>query len=182
MLINSSNLFASFIFNIIGAWVEKKLGKLVGVKPGSEMIKAISLARKSKTKIALIDQDIEITLARISKTFSWKEKLNLVIDLLKGLFFKKRELKALGIKNLDLTKVPSKTLIKKLTQRVKQRYPNLHKVLVEERNNVMAKNLQHIMGEYPDKKILAVIGAGHEEELIELIKKPDISYSFKIKQ
>lgn len=171
-----------FIFNIIGAWVEKKLGKLVGVKPGSEMIKAISLARKSKTKIALIDQDIEITLARISKTFSWKEKLNLVIDILKGLFFKKRELKALGIKNLDLSKVPSKTLIKNLTKRVKQRYPNIHKVLVEERNHVMAKNLQKIMQEYPDKKILAIIGAGHEEELLELIKKPQITYSFKIKQ
>ena len=28
-----------YLINIIGAYIEKKLGKLVGVKPGSEMIK-----------------------------------------------------------------------------------------------------------------------------------------------
>src|SRR3989338_559962 len=59
-----------FIFSLIGAWAEKKLGKLVGVAPGSEMKKAIMLARKNKLKIALIDQDIEITLRRFSKALT----------------------------------------------------------------------------------------------------------------
>ena len=55
-------------------------------------------------------------------------------------------------------------------------------MLVEERNNVMAANLRKIMQRYPDKKIVAIIGAGHEEELLELIKaEPRITYSFKIR-
>ena len=53
-----------FIFSLIGAWAEKKLGDMVGVAPGSEMKNAIGLARKNNIKIALIDQDIEITLKR----------------------------------------------------------------------------------------------------------------------
>ena len=65
-----------FIFSLIGAWAEKKLGKLVGVSPGSEMKIAVKLARKHKIKLALIDQDIEITLQRLSKTLTWKEKWN----------------------------------------------------------------------------------------------------------
>ncbi len=170
-----------FIFNIIGAWVERKLGKYVGVKPGSEMLKAIELARKSKSKIALIDQDIEITLHKLSQSITWKEKWHFIADILKGVFFRKSELRKIGIKKLDLTKVPSKTIIKRLTKQVEERYPNIYKVLVEERNEIMASNLSRLMNENPDKLILAVIGAGHEEEMLKLIKKPDITYSFEVK-
>ena len=38
------------------------------------------------------------------------------------------------------------------------------------------------MEEHQDKKILAIIGAGHEEDIIDIIKKPQISYSVKIGQ
>jgi len=171
-----------FLFNIIGAWIEKKLGKMVGVEPGSEMMTAINLAKKHNIKIELIDQDIELTLQRISKELTWKERLNFVIDILKGIFLRKSELRKLGITNIDLTRVPSKSLIKKLTKIMKERYPGLYRVLVEERNNVMAANLKKIMEDFPDKKIVAVIGAGHEDELMDLIKEsPEITYSFKIR-
>ena len=160
-----------YLFNLIGAWIEKKLGNLVGVKPGSEMLTAIRLAKEYKAKIALVDQDIEITLARLSKGITWREKFRFIWDLIRSPFTGKRELKRLGISKIDLTKVPSKTVIRKLTKYVKKRYPNVYRVLVEERNKVIAKNLAFLMGRYPDKKILAVIGAGHEEEVIELVKK-----------
>ena len=170
-----------FIFNIIGAWVERKLGKYVGVKPGSEMLKAIELANKNKIRIALIDQDIEITLKKLSNAITWKEKWHFIVDILKGIFFRKSELKKFGIARLDLTKVPSNKLIKKLTQEVKKCYPGIYKVLVEERNEIMASNLSKIMKEHPDRLILGVVGAGHEEEMLRMIKKPDITYSFEVK-
>jgi pheromone shutdown protein TraB len=44
----------------------------------------------------------------------------------------------------------------------------------------MAENLRKIMETYSDKKILAIIGAGHEEDILGLIKKPSISYSFSV--
>jgi len=165
-----------FIFSLIGAWAEKKLGKLVGVAPGSEMKKAIMLARKNKLKIVLIDQDIEITLRRFSKALTWKEKWNFIADIVKQIFAGNREIE------FDLTKVPDRKTIRKLIGKVKIRYPNIYKVLIEERNEVMAKNLEKIMEEHQDKKILAIIGAGHEEDIIDIIKKPQISYSVKIGQ
>ena len=163
-----------FIFSLVGAWAEKKLGKIVGVAPGSEMKKAVRLARKNDMKVALIDQDIEITLKRFSKSLTWKEKWNFIVDVLKAIFVRKK------IIEFDLTKVPSKKVIKKLVGQVKKRYPNIYKVLIEERNHVMADNIKKIMETYPDKKILAIIGAGHEDDILELIKKPSISYSFRI--
>ncbi len=163
-----------FIFSLIGAWAEKKLGKMVGVAPGSEMKIAVRLARKYNVQIALIDQDIEITLKRFSKSLTWKEKWNFIADILKAIFMRKKVIE------FDLTKVPSKKVIKKLVDEVKKRYPNIYKVLIEERNEVMANNLKRIMELNPEKKILAVVGAGHEDDILELIKKPSISYSFKI--
>jgi len=163
-----------YIFSLIGGWAEKKLGDLVGVSPGSEMRKAILMAKKNKKKIALIDQDIEITLKRFSETLSWKERWNFFVDIVKAFIFRKKEI------DFDLTKVPSKEIIKKLIDKVKKRYPNIYKVLIEERNIVLAQNISNLMQENPDKKILAIIGAGHEEDILKMIKKPDISFTVSI--
>lgn len=168
-----------FIFSLIGAWVENKLGKHVGVMPGSEMLEAMKLAKKNNIKVALIDQDIEVTLKRFSKALSWKERWHFIVDLFKGLVLRKKEKIT-----FDLTKVPEKKLIKKLIGIVKKRYPNIYRVLVEERNEVMAKRLAVLMKRHPDAAIVAVVGAGHEEEIIDMIKKRlnkiDVSYSFTI--
>ena len=163
-----------FVFSLIGAWAGKKLGKMVGVMPGSEMKKAVKLAKKNKIKIALIDQDIEITLRKFSKSLTWKEKWNFFADVVKAVFSKKKTIE------FDLTKVPSKKVIKKLVGQVKKRFPNVYNVLIEERNHIMAENLRKIMEMHPDKKILAIVGAGHEDDILNLIKSPSISYSFSV--
>ena len=59
-----------FIFSLLGSWAERKLGKIVGVAPGSEMKQAVKIARKEKIGIALVDQNIEITLQRLSKSIT----------------------------------------------------------------------------------------------------------------
>ena len=161
-----------FLFSLFGAWAEKKLGKLVGVAPGSEMKQAIKIAGKEKIELALIDQDIEITLSRLSKSITWKEKMNFAGDIIKSLFARKTEIE------FDLTKVPEKKIIEKLTRQLKKRYPSLYKVLIEERNLVIAENLQRLMNSKPNDKILVILGAGHIDDVIELIKEPKISFSF----
>lgn len=163
-----------FLFSLFGAWAEKKLGKVVGVAPGSEMKQAITIAKKDNIKIALIDQDIEITLRRLSSSLSWKEKMNFAADIFKAMFLKGEKIE------FDLSTVPSKKVIKKLTGRLKERYPNLHKVLIEERNTVIAENISRLMNAEPDKKILVILGAGHIDDVLNLVKEQGISYSFSV--
>jgi pheromone shutdown-related protein TraB len=156
-----------FLFNIIGAWSSKKLGKLVGVSPGSEMLTAIKIAKKEKINIVLIDRDIRITLKRLSRFITWKEKMKFILELFKISKNKKE------IKKLDLTKVPNKFIIKRLTNELKKKYPSAYRVLIYERNIIMAKNLNKLMNT-SNKKILAIVGAGHEEEMIKLIKNEKV--------
>ncbi len=157
--------FKGYLFSLIGAWVERKLGEQVGTKPGSEMLVAVKTAKKQGALLALIDQDIEITLRRFSQELTWKEKWNFVVDLFKGAVLRKKEIP------FDLRTVPSQAVITKLIKKVKKRYPSIYKVLVVERNSIMAANLAGIMRAYPDKLIVAIIGAGHEKELLALVKK-----------
>ncbi len=151
-----------FLFAKIGEYAEKKLGGMVGVSPGDEMLKAAETATGNKCKVALIDQKIEITLKNFSNEITWREKFRFFLDLVKGVISREK------IK-IDLTKVPEKELIKKLLDLTKKRYPNFYKVLVSDRNKFMAKKLFKLMRNY--NKIVAVVGAGHEDEIAEEIKR-----------
>jgi len=168
--------FKPYLINVVGAYIEKKLGKVVGVSPGSEMKIAIRLAKKNKLRIAVIDQDIAMTLKKLSKEITLKEKLRLVSEIITAPFKKRKLLiKKLNLKNsdlgkFDLRKVPSKEFINKIMKEVKKNYPNVYRILVEERNYVMAKNLKYLMHLYPNKKILAIVGAGHEQGIFKEIK------------
>ncbi|MBI4738246.1 TraB/GumN family protein [Candidatus Woesearchaeota archaeon] len=160
-----------YLFALLGGWLQRKLGNIVGVAPGSEMKLAIQLAHESGARIALIDQDIELTLRKLSDQLTWREKWHFIVDLVQGVLFPKREITKYGLSEFDLTKVPSKKLIKQLIGHVKIRYPNIYDVLVHQRNVHMARNLLKISAQQPGTTILAVVGAGHEEDMIVLLKK-----------
>ena len=157
--------FRGFILNTLGAWVEAKLGKLVGVKPGSEMLAAVDAAKEIGAKIYLVDRRIEVTLRRLINKITFREKLRFVFDLFAGLFLGK------GIK-IDISKVPSKEVIKQAIAYVRTRYPNVYKVLIEERNRFIARNLCRLMERH--KLVVAVLGAGHCEDVIGLIESGKI--------
>jgi len=81
---------------------------------------------------------------------------------------------------LDLRKVPKKKVIKQIMLMLKKSYPGTYDVLVEQRNHYMADRLKQLMQIYPDKKIVAIVGAGHEEGIMELVRKDRISFSYTV--
>lgn len=170
--------FKGFIFAAIGSFVSKRLGKMVNVEPGEDMKSAVLEARKHKIKVALIDQDIEVTLRRFSAALTWKERWQFVKDIFNGIFFKEREIKKYGLDKFDLKKVPSEKLIVKMMKMVKDKYPSIYMVLVEERNHVMAARLKSLMVSNPELNIVAVVGAGHVEGMREILGTPEFSYTF----
>lgn len=160
--------FKGYLFSVIGQYIQKKLGDIVGVDPGSEMIVAIDLCRENKIPLLLIDQDIKITLKRLSKLMTWKERFRIFYDILSSPF--RRKIEGIDIKNMDLTKVPDSKFIENMTLIMEKRYPSFYKSLIDERNHVMTKNLYRIIQDNPDKSILAVVGAGHINGIKKIIR------------
>mgnify|MGYP001581148710 CR=1 FL=1 len=166
--------FKGYLFAKLGQIAQQKLGKMVGVSPGSEMKTALELAKEHRIGVAFIDQPLSITLRRFSKELTWRERFRFVGDLLKGLFFPKKQLKELGLEGFNLQKVPEQELIHKMMKHLKERYPNVYRTLVEERNKYMVKKVVGLLRNHPDKKILVIVGAGHKEGMEELLLKVDI--------
>ena len=163
-----------YIFAKIGQFVQQKLGKMVGMAPGSDMKTALELARKNNLKTALIDQPIRITLKNFSRNLTWREKGRFVGDLIKSLVMPKKQLEQFSLENFDLRKVPRAELIETMMNSLKQRYPSIYKSLVEDRNRYMVRKLVGLAKENPEAKILAVVGAGHKKGMEELFNQFDV--------
>lgn len=147
------------------SYIQTKLGKIVNTDPGSEMKEAVIIAKENKLQLELIDQNIEITLQKLSKAITFRVIMRIIKDIITAPFKKTPKIA------IDLNKVPDEATIELMIGEVKKQYPEIHKVLIDERNKIMAKRLYTLTREYPEKKILAIVGAGHKAEMINLIKK-----------
>jgi pheromone shutdown protein TraB len=157
-----------YVFAVVGRAVQKKMGNVVQVEPGVDMLTGVNLAALHNKPLELVDQDVLITMKRLSKQFTFKEKMRVVADIAKSPFSK--EMKRI---NIDLKKVPDDKTIDFLMDLLKKRYPSLHNVLIIERNIVMAANLDRIVRKNPGKKILLIIGAGHGDDLKQRLRNLD---------
>jgi pheromone shutdown protein TraB len=182
-----------YLFSLIGGFIQNKFAKKIGMTPGVDMKTASDLAKKHNSKLLLIDQPINKTLWKISHKISKKDKKNFKFDLFWGLiiallgkkfffkiFKKKKFIKKIKTRVLvssgagfNIKSIPNDELIKTLMEKVKKIYPSVYKILVHDRNRFMATNLNKIHNMFPDKKILAVVGAGHVSGLLDLLKKYD---------
>ena len=151
-------------------WILRKFqdyfGEKTGIFPGSEMVKAVEIAKEKRLHIALIDQPIQITLLKIRR-IPLPEKAKLLWLLIKSIF---GLVYPFGEKvRIDLEKVPPKNLIAQAMNYFRKGLPNFYRVLVSERNEVMARNLKELGKRF--EKIVCVIGAGHEEGIRRLLKR-----------
>ncbi len=153
------------LFLILGRYAQKKLGKIVNMKPGSEMLFATNLARSNGLTLALIDRPINKTIKRLFKKLTWKEKFRFLGDVLFAPFKKKQKI------TFNLASVPDEDVISQLIKPLKKRYPTFYNVLIAERDVYMSRQLAIIHKKNPDKKTLAVVGAGHVQGIHKAIPK-----------
>lgn len=146
--------FQKTIFILLQS-LQEKLAKETGIFAGKEMLEAVELAKKNRSKVAFIDQPINITFSRMMKRMSFFEKTKLIAYLLLGVV----GLPFIGMKKIDLRKIPSERFIEEATSELRKKFPTIYQVLVLERDAYMASCLKYLSKKY--KKIVAVVGAGH---------------------
>jgi len=161
--------YTTYLLPLILKKVQQILGKKTGIVPGTEMKTAFIEASQLGYDVALIDQDIRVTMNKLMQ-IPLKEKIKLLLSLTVGLLIPigslgfQRELKNRGA-DFDLNRVPDRSLIDRALAYFQRSFPALYRVLVEERNDIMAKRLK-IMAE-DGYTVLAVVGAGHLQGLKE---------------
>ncbi len=146
--------------------LQKKIGDIVGVMPGSDMLTAVEFSMEKNIPVFFIDQPIQTTLYNFQK-LSFREKMKLMRYALTASFSlytgigKSRE-------KIDLTKVPQEDIIEKAMAEFEKIFPRLYKILLEDRNVYMASQISQLSKTH--KKIVAVIGAGHRKGIKSLLE------------
>ncbi len=159
----SGNKFYQFLMHWLLAYVQKKFGKEQDIKPGAEMLSAIEKAEKINANIALIDRNIQITLARFWNKMSLFEKLKLFWALIRATF-------GTGTEDIDMDTITDEDVVSQLVSELRKMAPTAASVLLDERNAIMAKNLLDLSKE---GKIVAVVGAGHREGIQKYLDAPE---------
>ncbi|MDD5473183.1 MAG: TraB/GumN family protein [Candidatus Methanoperedens sp.] len=159
----SSGKFNYFMLQLLLAYVQKKIGADMGVKPGAEMLAAIETAEKTGSRVALIDRDIQITLGRFWSKMSFFEKLKLFGSLIGATF-------GIGTKEIDIDTVTNEDVVTQLVSELRKVAPSAASILIDERDAFMAKNLLDLSKE---GNVVAVVGAGHREGIQRYLDAPE---------
>ena len=155
---------ATFVIFKLLKKLQQKVGDIVGIIPGSDMLTAVEFSKEKEIPVYFIDQDIQATLYSFKK-LKLSEKLRLIKYALTASFY---IYSGKGDKEkIDLTKVPPEELIDQAMETFQKVFPQLYKILVEDRNKRMASALLELSKTH--KNIVAVVGAGHRKGLKSLL-------------
>lgn len=132
---------------------QRKLGLDEGEQPGAELLAAVEVAKDKQLEVELIDRDIQVTLRRAWKKMKLREKFRILYSLLGDDEEENPELEEL-LSNQDL--------LSSMMEELREFSPGAGVVLIDERDSYLAEKILSIDS---DKKVLAVVGAGHLQGL-----------------
>ena len=129
---------------------QRKLGLDEGQQPGAELLEAVNISESSGLRVELIDRDIQTTLRRAWRKMKLREKIKIIYSMLG----EEEE-----DEDIDLDEIlENRDILSDLMNELKQFSPGAGEVLIDERDQFLAQKLLQID---PNKRTLAVVGAGH---------------------
>lgn len=133
--------------------VQQRIAEKFGVQVGEEMLTAVDTAENIDAKVAFIDLPAQQVLNKLMSEMSLKEKIKLVIGGVIGLFTSKERIEK------EIESYNSKEARTGLTVSLEEQMPALSKILIEDRNKFMAKNLMKLENRFDS--VVAIVGDGH---------------------
>ncbi|KXB09436.1 conjugal transfer protein TraB [candidate division MSBL1 archaeon SCGC-AAA385M11] len=154
----------------------RKIGHKLGIEPGAEMTEAVNQARTVGANLELIDRNVNITLKRVWGGLTWWQKLKMLGHILGGLAFKS------DIEAKDIEELKDKDQLEAALDSVARSFPQAKTRLIDERDCYLAQSIRRS----PGKRLVAVLGAGHiqgvinhiweDQDLAPLLQIPPGSY------
>ena len=129
---------------------QRKLGLDEGQQPGAELLEAVTIAESLDLPVELIDRDIQTTLRRAWRKMKFREKFKIIFSMLGE---DEDDI------DVDLDEIlESRDILSDLMNELKEFSPGAGEVLIDERDAYLAQKINSIDS---NKRILAVVGAGH---------------------
>lgn len=148
---------------------QEYVGNKTGLMPGEEMLYAYNRGVGEELDVALVDQDIRITIERL-KDVRRKEKVKAVLST--GIGF----LLPFGDK-FDLEEIPSEEKIQELVSQLETSFPGIYEVLMQERNVHMIESISRLQISNPESDVAVFMGAAHRKPVAEALRGENFEVS-----
>lgn len=149
------------------AYLQRRIGFDVGVEPGADMKVAITEAESRGIPIELVDRDIRVTLLRFWQSLGFIGKLKMVYALVISIA------EVDEVESIDIEELKNQNTIDIVMEEFRKFSPEGAHALIDERDAYIAHNLLRLTQTGSDRKILAVVGAGHRQGISRYLEKPD---------
>jgi pheromone shutdown-related protein TraB len=159
----SGGRLSFFLVQLFLAYIQRKIGDEMGVKPGSEMLAAIEAAKRTGARVALVDRDVGITIQRFWAAMGFWGKIKLIGSLIPAAI-------GWGEEEIDIDSITQEDIVSQLIGEFRKISPGAANALVDERDAYLARNLILLSKQ---GRVLAVVGAGHREGITKHLAHPE---------
>lgn len=160
-LLSGGRLFF-FLVQWVLAYMQRRIGDELGVKPGSEMLAAIEAAQRTGARVALVDRDVGITIQRFWSSMGLLDKARLMWSMVPAAL-------GWGKDEFDIDTITQEDIVSQMISEFRKVSPAAANVLIDERDAYLARNILSLSRE---GRVLAVVGAGHREGIIRRLADP----------
>jgi pheromone shutdown-related protein TraB len=137
--------------NLVLGSFQRRLGSDLGVKPGEEMLAAVTAAKERGIPFSLCDRQIHTTLRRAWARSGFWGKNKMLAAMLSSVFTSEK------LDAAEIEALKQKDMLQSMLDELAAYLPAAKDVLIDERDTYLAENIGRAEG----RKIVAVVGAGH---------------------
>lgn len=137
--------------NLILAAFQKRMAAKLDIRPGQEMIQAVTSAESVSAEICLADRDVRVTLARTWRQMGLWSRIKLFFQLVLSLG---------GVDEIsaeEVERLKQRDVLESILDELGQSMASVRRTLIDERDQYLAAKIRQA----PGKRIVAVVGAGH---------------------
>lgn len=146
--------------NLVLSSFQRRIGLGMGTKPGEEMQIAARVAEESGIPFSFSDRPVQITLNRAWRLSNFWNKMKLLSVLLSS---------ALSPEEVDeqqIEELKKSSALQQMMEELASWLPKVKQVLIDERDQYLASSIYN----EKEKRIVAVIGAGHAPGIVECVR------------
>lgn len=144
---------------------QDSLAKQYGVTAGEEMLTTGQYAQEHQLPLMCIDRNAQQVFQRMLKSMTVREKLRLFFSGIGGLFISRKKVE----KQINSIGDNIETYL----EQIQDKFPTIKRVLIDERNTYMVKQLVSLQKTY--ETVIAVVGDGHIPGLVTLLDEQQIT-------
>jgi pheromone shutdown-related protein TraB len=155
------------IVNLVLASFQRRLGSELGVKPGEEMKVAVEMAKEHGIPYSLCDREVHTTLRRAWARCGLWSKAKLLASLMASAFTTEK------LSEQEIENLKNSNELDGMMGELANYLPSVKETLIDERDRYLASKIwtSSPSAETGNKKIAAVIGAGHMKGIAAHLEK-----------